>query len=185
MHTAQTFLNLFAAKGGIAYEGEGISQIMHGWQCAQLAAAAGATAALQLAGWLHDVGHLMTDLPGSPTLQGIDDGHEHRGATLIASVWGPQVAEPVRLHVAAKRYLVATYPEYRTRLSPDSVRSLALQGGPMDLAECMAFQAQPYALDAQQLRSWDERGKRADWFAADTQQALEHLRALMEKVPVI
>ena len=160
MNTSKRILELFRAKGELAYEGEGISQIMHGWQCGQLALQAGASPALQLASWLHDIGHLLTELEGTPTLQGIDDSHEHTGARLLDALWGPAVAEPVRLHVDAKRYLVATYPEYRARLSEDSQRSLALQGGAMTLEECLRFQANPYALDAQQLRAWDDTGKR-------------------------
>ena len=183
MSSPQDILDLFARKGDIAYDGEGISQITHAWQCGQLARDAGAPAALQLASWLHDLGHLLTDLEGSPTVQGIDDRHEATGADMLQAIWGPAVAEPVRLHVAAKRYLVATFPGYRDRLSPDSVRSLALQGGPMDGMECVAFQANAYARDAQQLRSWDEVGKRPGWFAAGTQVALAELRALMEQVP--
>jgi phosphonate degradation associated HDIG domain protein len=182
MNNPQTILELFARKGAIAYEGEGISQIEHAWQCGQLARAAGASQSLQLASWLHDLGHLLTDLSGSPTVQGIDDRHEHSAAGMLDAIWGPAVAEPVRLHVAAKRYLVAAYPEYCARLSPDSVRSLALQGGPMDLSECVRFQASPYALDAQQLRAWDDSGKRVGWFASDTQHALDELRALMDRV---
>ena len=182
MNNPQSILELFARKGAIAYEGEGISQIEHAWQCGQLARAAGASQALQLASWLHDLGHLLTDLDGSPTVQGIDDRHEHTAARMLDAIWGHDVAEPVRLHVAAKRYLVATYPQYCEQLSPDSVRSLALQGGPMDLAECIEFQASRYALDAQQLRSWDDSGKRPGWFASDTQHALNELRALMDRV---
>ena len=182
MNDPKAILELFARKGDIAYEGEGISQIEHAWQCGQLARAAGASQTLQLASWLHDLGHLLTDLDGSPTVDGIDDRHEHTAAVMLDAIWGPGVAEPVRLHVAAKRYLVATYPEYSARLSPDSVRSLALQGGPMSLEECVEFQASRYALDAQQLRSWDEAGKRPGWFASDTQHALDELRALMDHV---
>ena len=182
MNNPQAILELLTRKGALAYEGEGISQIQHAWQCGQLARLAGASQALQLASWLHDVGHLLTDLEGTPTLQGIDDRHENTGARLLDAIWGPAVAEPVRLHVAAKRYLVAAYPDYAARLSADSVRSLALQGGPMDLKECVDFQASPYALDAQQLRAWDEAGKRPDWFARDMQHALDELQALMDRV---
>jgi phosphonate degradation associated HDIG domain protein len=182
MNNPQAILDLFARKGTIAYEGEGISQIEHAWQCGQLARAARASQTLQLASWLHDLGHLLTDLKGSPTVAGIDDRHEHTAACMLDAIWGPSVAEPVRLHVAAKRYLVASHPEYHERLSPDSVRSLALQGGPMSLEECVHFQASRYALDAQQLRSWDEAGKRPGWFASDTQHALNELRALMDRV---
>ena len=52
----------------------------------------------------------------------------------------------------------------------------------MDLKECVDFQASPYALDAQQLRAWDEAGKRPDWFARDMQHALDELQALMDRV---
>ena len=175
----QAILELFRSKGELAYEGEGISQIAHGWQCGQLALQAGATPALQLASWLHDIGHLLSDLRGTPTLQGLDDSHEHTGANVLAAIWGPVVAEPVRLHVQAKRYLVATFSQYRERLSEDSLRSLALQGGPLSMEECVRFQANPYALDAQQLRTWDDTGKRGGWFSAD---ALSELEALMGQV---
>jgi predicted HD phosphohydrolase len=182
MSQAHMILELFRAKGDLAYEGEGISQIAHGWQCGQLALQAGATPELQLAGWLHDVGHLLTELSGTPTLLGIDDRHEHAGARLLEAIWGQAVAEPVRLHVDAKRFLVAANPDYQDRLSADSVRSLALQGGPLSLEECVRFQAKTYALDAQQLRSWDDVGKRAGWFALDKEQALAALATLMEQV---
>ena len=182
MHTPYTILNLLDQRGGLAYEGEGISQIEHAWQCGQLAAQAATPAALQLAAWLHDLGHLLTDLPGSPTLRGLDDRHEYTAAALLQTLWGPSVADPVRLHVQAKRYLVATHPGYAQSLSPDSVRSLALQGGPMTREECRTFAHMPYAREAQQLRSWDDQGKRAGWFAPGPQQALDELAALMARV---
>jgi phosphonate degradation associated HDIG domain protein len=182
MNPIHTILELFRTKGDFAYEGEGISQIAHGWQCGQLAQQAGATPALQLASWLHDLGHLLTDLDGTPTLQGIDDRHEILGAKMLYTIWGPAVAEPVRLHVDAKRYLIATYPVYSARLSEDSRRSLGLQGGPMSIEECLRFEANPYALDAQQLRSWDDTSKRVGWFACDMEAALVDLQALMHRV---
>jgi hypothetical protein len=52
----------------------------------------------------------------------------------------------------------------------------------MSLEECVAFQAHRYALDAQQLRSWDEVGKRPDWFAVDARHALDELQVLMDRV---
>lgn len=180
--THAAILELFRSKGDLAYDGEGISQIAHGWQCGQLALQAGASPALQLASWLHDIGHLLSNLEGTPTARGLDDRHEHSGADFLQTLWGPAVAEPVRLHVAAKRYLVATYPQYRAHLSEDSQRSLLLQGGAMALEECVRFQANPYALDAQQLRSWDDQGKRQHWFARDRAQALDELQSLMARL---
>ncbi len=161
--TADEIADLYARRGGLAYDGEGITQWQHAWQCGQLALQAGAPPALQLAAWLHDLGHLMTGLGGTPTLQGHDDRHEAIAARALAPLFGPAVAEPVALHVQAKRYLVAAKPGYRERLSPDSVRSLALQGGPMNAADCAGFLRQPFSADAVRLRAWDEAAKQPAW----------------------
>src|ERR1700752_3049233 len=91
---------LLASKGSLRYPGEEVTQIEHALQTAELARRAGARAELVLASLLHDVGHLVVD-----TALDADDLHEVRGATLLAGLFGPSVAEPVRLHVAAKRYL--------------------------------------------------------------------------------
>jgi gamma-butyrobetaine dioxygenase len=69
------------------------------------------------------------------------------------------VTEPVRLHVAAKRYLCATEPGYSGLLSAESVRTLALQGGPMAPEQVTAFEALPYARDAVAVRRWDDKAK--------------------------
>jgi len=182
MLDASDILQLYRTRGDIEYADEGVSQIVHGWQCAQLALQAGAPASLQLAAWLHDIGHLFGQLNGTPTLQGIDDCHQDTGASLLQPLWGDAVAEPVRLHVAAKRYLVSAHPQYLTRLSGDSQRSLALQGGPMSEAECADFLSLPFAQAAQKLRGWDDLGKRADWFARDREHALDELQKLMHQV---
>jgi len=178
----ETILALFRERGALAYEGEGITQLQHAFQCGHLAAAAGATPALQLAAWLHDVGHLMSGLDGSPTTRGIDDAHEHLAARALRLTFGDAVAEPVALHVQAKRYLVATHPPYQAQLSPDSRRSLALQGGPMDGDEALAFRGGRFAEDALRLRAWDERGKRPDWKPDSDDAALAELAELMSRV---
>jgi len=177
------FLKLFEERGHLAYSGEGVSQIAHAWQCGQLARGAGASNALCLAAWLHDVGHLISELPGSPTLQGLNDAHETLGANSVASVWGANVSEPIRMHVLAKRYLVATVPGYQQKLSADSSRSLILQGGPMNPTECAQFEASPYALDAQRLRAWDDAAKQSAWFPDGIALALDELRQLARSVP--
>ena len=61
--------------------------------------------------------------------------------------------------MAAKRYLCAVEPQYRARLSPASVHTLALQGGPMNTAEITAFESEPHHADAVRLRRWDEAAK--------------------------
>jgi predicted HD phosphohydrolase len=84
-----------------------------------------------LACLLHDVGHMIHQLGDNPAARGVDDGHEQLGADWLAERFGAEVSEPVRLHVAAKRYLCTVEPDYLGKLAPDSVRSLELQGGLM------------------------------------------------------
>lgn len=182
INSAQDLIELLHQRGNLAYDGEGISQLEHAWQCGQLARNAGATPALQLASWLHDIGHLMSPFQDTPTLNGLNDLHEKVGASVLQSLWGPEVAEPVRLHVQAKRYLVATASAYLEKLSPDSLRSLALQGGPMSTQECAEFESNRFANDAQRLRAWDDQGKRQGWLDGGPQAALDELRSLMTSV---
>ncbi len=174
--TPDDIFRLFAERGHQSYSGEGITQWQHAWQCGQLARQAGAAPALQLAAWLHDLGHLMTGLEGTPTLRGHDDRHEALAAHALAPVFGPAVAQPVALHVQAKRWLVAARTGYREKLSPDSERSLALQGGPMNDAERAGFQRQPFSDDALRLRAWDDAAKRSGWLPPpDAAATLQHL----------
>lgn len=173
---------LLRERGAMAYEGEGVTQLQHGWQCARLARKSGAAPALVLAAWLHDIGHLAAGLPGTPTLIGVDDRHEAVGARLLDRLFGPEVSEPVAWHVAAKRYLVATRPDYRDSLSADSVRSLELQGGPMSAAECADFLCLPHAQDALRLRVWDDRAKDAALLPASSEEALAELGRLITRL---
>ena len=153
--------DLFERYGGALYEGErqeSVTALEHALQCAQLAEWAHAAPALVAAALLHDVGHLLA-LSDPQNMDDIDDAHELRVLPFLAQAFGPAVTEPVRLHVAAKRYLVRADERYAQRLSPASIHSLRLQGGPMDDAEVRAFNALPYAQDALQLRRWDEAAK--------------------------
>jgi phosphonate degradation associated HDIG domain protein len=150
---------LLQRRGGECYDGEPVGHLEHALQCAALAQRAAASPALVVAALLHDIGHLTSGLPGTPSAEGVDDGHELAGAAWM-SRWLPRaVCEPVRLHVQAKRYL-AREPAWRRVLSADSLRSLALQGGPMDEAQAQAFAALPGSRDAVRLRHWDEAAKR-------------------------
>jgi len=150
---------LFAARGGSEYGGEAVSQLEHALQAAAAAVADGADDPLVAAALLHDVGHLLHELPPDAPEAGIDDHHENSAARFLAEHFGPEVCEPVRLHVAAKRYLTAVEPEYLARLSGPSVTSLRLQGGPMSPAEQEAFRANPHWRAAVRLRRYDEAAK--------------------------
>lgn len=169
----------FERLGHLEYAGEGVTQWQHAWQCGQLALRAQASPALQAAAWLHDLGHLLDGETETPTLHGHDDRHETRAAALLEPLFGAAVAQPVALHVEAKRYLVATQADYAARLSADSQRSLALQGGPMRLAEAQAWRARPHADDALRLRVWDDLAKDPAWWPPSRGQAMDELAALL------
>jgi phosphonate degradation associated HDIG domain protein len=148
----------FARRGAETY-GEGVSQLEHALQCAMCAERDGARPALIAATLLHDIGHLIHDLPTDIADQGIDAQHESLGSAWLSRHFGPGVTEPVRLHVAAKRYLASTEPGYFDLLSSASVQSLQLQGGLMSARERARFAAERFAEDAIKLRRWDDEGK--------------------------
>ena len=148
----------FGRRGGDTY-GEGVSQLEHALQCAAYAERDGATPALIAATLLHDIGHLIHNLPQDIADQGVDTQHESLGSAFLSQHFGTEVTEPVRLHVAAKRYLATTEQGYYDLLSAASIQSLKLQGGLMSPAETARFAAEPHAQDAIKLRRWDDEGK--------------------------
>jgi phosphonate degradation associated HDIG domain protein len=169
-------LRLFKERGDAAYFGEPVSQTEHAIQTAWAAEQARAGSALVAAALLHDVGHLLHDLPADCDLAGIDDAHEERGARWLDQHFGPEVAEPVRHHVAAKRFLCATEPTYAGRLSEASLRSLQLQGGPFTQEEAAQFRMHPHAGAAVILRCLDEQAKVPGLHTP----GLEHFRPFLE-----
>ena len=151
--------SLFEKWGQQCYS-ENISQTAHAVQCAQLAEEADASSALILAALLHDVGHLV-DLEDSSGKEEhvIDTKHEATAVHVLASLFPPAVTAPIALHVDGKRWLCAREDGYFESLSPASVASLALQGGPMSDAEADRFMAMPQFEEAIALRRWDDIGK--------------------------
>jgi gamma-butyrobetaine dioxygenase len=141
---------LFAGPGARDYLGEPVTIGVHMRQAGALAEAAGASHPLVAAALLHDVGHLR---------QETDSRHGDAGAQWLSQWFGAEVTEPVRMHVAAKRYLCATDPGYLGRLSAESVRTLALQGGPMTAEQAAGFEALPFAAEAVAVRRWDDEAK--------------------------
>jgi predicted HD phosphohydrolase len=153
--------HMLRSQADVAYDGqraEAVSALDHALQCAQLAEWAGSPPSLVAAALLHDIGHFADDEVVSLG-DTVDDEHELRALPLLAQGFGAAVLEPIRLHVAAKRFLVADEPAYRDTLSPASLHSLMLQGGPMSPVERAAFAALPFAHDAVALRRWDDLAK--------------------------
>lgn len=155
MNAVEILRALFISRGGAEYLGEAVSQATHMLQAGALAREAGAADVLVAAALLHDVGHLV-----APASERTDAHHEDTGAEWLTERGFPaQVTEPVRLHVAAKRYLCAVEAGYFQALSPASVHSLALQGGPMSAQEATAFAQLEHAAAAVAVRRWDEAAK--------------------------
>ncbi|MFD8701847.1 phosphonate degradation HD-domain oxygenase [Kitasatospora sp. NPDC059648] len=166
---------LFAGEGAGEYLGEAVTMAEHMLQAAAAAEAAGAPDHLIAAALLHDVGHFQGALHGRDLMRGQDNHHSDSGADWLARWFGPEVTEPVRLHVAAKRYLCAVEPGYRAGLSEASEYTLTVQGGPMDHREAAAFARLPGAADAVAVRRWDEQAKQPN--AATP--AFDHYRPLL------
>ena len=167
---------IFNEQGAQAYLGEPVSIAEHMLQTAHAAELDGASPEVVVAALIHDFGHLVHGLVDDPADLGIDALHEVVGARWLSRVFGPNVTEPVRLHVAAKRYLCATTPEDLGVLSPASVRSLMLQGGPFSVAEAVAFAALPHAAAAVRVRRWDDAGK----VPGQVTPSFDHFRPLLE-----
>jgi gamma-butyrobetaine dioxygenase len=182
VHSTEEVVNLlgelFEQQGASEYLGEPVTQGEHMLQAAACAAAAGASDALIAASLLHDVGHFTGPVSGADLMSGTDNRHSHVGADWLAAWFPEAVTEPVRLHVAAKRYLCAVEPDYFDRLSEASVYTLNVQGGPMSTDEAARFAANPFAEDAVALRRWDEAAKEPE---ADV-PSFDHYRPLLRRL---
>lgn len=176
MSIVDTICALFAEKGDSAYYGEAVSQQEHALQAAYCAEKEDAPDSLVVAALLHDIGHLLHSGPEDIADRGVDARHEAIGQLWLSKHFGPEITEPVQLHVAAKRYLCAVDPAYQGQLSPASIQSLALQGGPFTTAEARAFEANPYYREAVRLRRWDDEAKIPGLAVPD----LPHYRAWIE-----
>ncbi len=166
---------LLTHNGKELYGGEAVTQTQHALQCAALAQAQGATEKLITASLLHDIGHLLepdftTDHSGAHDMY-----HENLGEAFLQQWFDEEVTEPVRLHVDAKRYLCATDNSYLNILSPASIHSLKLQGGPLSEGEVETFEGNRYYKDAIRLRIWDDLAKDPDVITPDVAHFMKYV----------
>ncbi len=151
---------------------EPISALAHALQTAWMAQQNRAEDPLVAASLLHDLGHLLTE---SHAADDPDDHHELAVLPYLAS-FPASVTEPIRLHVDAKRYLCRR--DYTEALTTESIRSLNLQGGPMDDAATRAFLREAFSAQALALRLWDDRAK----VPGLTTPPLSHFIAILERL---
>jgi predicted HD phosphohydrolase len=171
---------LFAKRGAEAYFGERVSMKEHGLQAAYFATQAAAPPGLVIAALLHDVGHLIVDVPDDIEDWTTDIRHEELGSRWLALRFPAEISESVRLHVPAKRYLCATDAKYFGMLSAASVHTLKLQGGPMAAHEITAFETERYFRQAVRVRQWDDLGK----LAGLSTPSLEDYGAMIESLTI-
>jgi len=162
---------------GDRHYGENISELQHALQTAEFARQFGEADDVVLSCLLHDYGHMLHDLGENIAQQGVDARHEELGAELLRGMFPEAILEPIRQHVAAKRYLCWKVPTYVDGLSESSQLSLQLQGGPMNDDEARQFESNPHYEACVKVRSYDDMGKVPDMATAD----LESYRPLIEK----
>ena len=176
MHIIDQIFENMRARADIEY-GERVTIVAHSLQTAVFAEQDGADDLMIAAAFLHDYGHFCHEMGEDIAEHGIDAIHEELGAEALKDYFVPEVIEPMRLHVAAKRYLVATDEAYVKTVSPASMLSLKVQGGPFNAQEVAEFEANPHFKRAIQLRLYDEAGKIPDMETPD----LEYYRPFLEK----
>ncbi len=163
-----TFIGeIFERRGGEEYLGEPVTMAEHMLQGATIAEQNGQSEEIIVGALLHDIGHFTSEFGTYHPDDTEDRHHEDAGAAVLERFFPSVITDCVRYHVAAKRYLCATRPDYFKRLSPASVHTLELQGGPMDADEVAAFEANPNLKEIIAVRYLDEAGKRADMETPD------------------
>jgi [1-hydroxy-2-(trimethylamino)ethyl]phosphonate dioxygenase len=151
--------SIFDRRGGEEYLGEPVTMGEHMLQGATIAEQNGQPEEIIVAALLHDIGHFTSEF-GTFTMDDTEDRHhEDAGGEVLERFFPTVITDCVRYHVAAKRYLCATRPEYLSLLSEASVRSLNLQGGPMQPDEVAAFESNPNLEKIVAVRYLDDAGK--------------------------
>jgi phosphonate degradation associated HDIG domain protein len=160
VNVLKTIFEAFQNRGSARYGKEEVTQLQHAVQCGHLAMQAEADDRLVTAALLHDIGHILRGEPMHDDLgANLDDQHELIGCQFLEEHFGSEVADPVRLHVLAKRYLCTEDPSYQDRLSPTSLKSFLDQGGPMSQSEMDQFKHEEHFQAAIRLRHWDDAAK--------------------------
>ncbi len=159
--------DIFDRRGDEEYLGEPVTMGQHMLQGATLAQRQGHDDETIVAALLHDIGHFTSEF-GTFTMDDTHDRfHEEAGAQVLDQFFPSIITDCVRHHVAAKRYLCATRPEYFDALSEASVHSLSLQGGPMSPDEVAAFEKNPNLEKIVAVRYLDDAGKDPDMETPD------------------
>lgn len=159
--TITRICHLFESKGDQRWQAAPVTLLQHALQTAWLAEKAGARDSLICACLLHDLDHLLEDDSEHAQADKQHAPHGPHGAASLGKLFDAAVTEPIRLHVDAKRYLCYAHPGYSQSLPPEAKRSLEQQGGVFTSDQARAFMREPYAIEAVNLRLWDDQARLA------------------------
>ena len=175
---------LFEKYGRQPYYGEEVSQFEHAAQSAELARRDGFNEEVQIAAFLHDIGHMLpTDDPAE--LMDEYGRMDHEG---VAADWlrdrgfSDRVGLLIENHVNAKRYLTWKNPAYFAALSEASLQTLTYQGGPMEEEEALVFENKLHFDLIIRMRRWDEAAKMKDYPTPDLDHYLAIIRNYLEDI---
>lgn len=158
-NAVKTIESLFLQKGSDAYFGEEVSQYEHAAQCFLLAQSVSDNVALHIAGFVHDIGHMLAD---------DEEGFGRMDHDLLGAQWLTKngfeelIVATALHHVNAKRYLCFVDSQYYNLLSEASKFTLSKQGGVMTEDQARGFEKQAYFKEIIQLRRWDEQAKMSE-----------------------
>ena len=154
--------SIFEKRGDEEYLGEPVTMGQHMLQGATMAEQSSEPDEIIIGTLLHDIGHFTSEF-GTFSMEDTEDRyHEDAGAAVLEQFFPKVITDCCRHHVAAKRYLCATDPEYFQKLSTASIHSLNLQGGPMSEAELKDFEKNPNLKKILKVRLYDDAGKIPD-----------------------
>ena len=149
---------LYKSLGHQEYIGEPVSILEHSLQTAHLAEKAECEEEVILAAFFHDIGHLLYD--ENDMIEFGNIRHEIMGADyLLQNGFSDKIANLVKNHVQAKRYLTFSKPDYYEKLSEASKQTLILQGGRMTEIEALDFVEDELFSLSLEMRFWDEAAK--------------------------
>ena len=157
MHIVDKIINKYQTNNSL-YIGEKVTMTEHMVQTAMLAEQNHSSESLICACLLHDYGHFIIEDPDRLVSKSIDGKHENIAFNFLKNYFKPEVVEPIKLHVQAKRYLCRN-KSYLNILSKASKVSLKLQGGIMNDNEAKKFVSLKFHEDAILLRKYDDEGK--------------------------
>ena len=173
--------SIFERRGDEEYLGEPVTMGEHMLQGAMIAEQDGQPEEIIVAALLHDIGHFTSEF-GTFMMDDTEDRHhEDAGAAVLERFFPKIVTDCCRYHVAAKRYLCATRPDYFNRLSEASIHSLNLQGGTMTAEEVAVFEQNPNLKDIIAVRYLDEAGKQAGMKTPDFWHFAPMVQNLVDK----